>query len=737
MKQGFILPTPVEIIRETAGCFGIRNTKATKYLDDRAREAVLHPVQISKLINSVFYESFAKSDLNDFAEFTTHAVNSSINTYCQKMAGRGFFIGSSRERALITINSHFFAIQLEAALTKVLDPLKRYYAPSTLDLLSSNSAFDQVWRWCHDTFLDWKKFTEASKEDKDKIRNWRSGKHIPDYQSLRTLIPHESQSFTLPLLLTARFIDVLKTKSWGKRLIKGVIDIVVTGNCDLTAKMNRHPNRYILAFPSFRNELSALEKILTKRNKTLVDLDFAAKQLQLCKNITTALIPRGGEGLLSWFEARFLVLSGHLVPAKIVYEKAFDSLLCCGGSYIEQVINECLVVSSAAANPDNVFLKKLKTAQILYGYDIPSAEIESAKGQLRIKDTVEDWEIDMWRKGFDQMFLPRTLFPGVSYPFSANYGPLMLDLNCEIKPDLRYPDKKINVGSTWQRRMPQLNYFIMIDDLSAVSQLLHHGADVNVISEVGDTPLLLSLYKLDLLEVPYMSLNRGFYEAIIKTPMTSDTVNQKTSKQKHLALIQAVRTGKLEIVSKILELGADVGKQGLADHQSALNEIIKMIGVKKNPKKFREMLLHHPVTPELIDAERRLLTGVLGHSFSELKEQLSERRKTQLYKETAEVMADLMIDRVCKNTNIEELRDIARLLIRQRSDVNAEHNSPAKGYTPLMLAAELDEGDLFSLMLEYDGKPDKTFIDPNTKTPNNAWQIAAFWRSRSILALRH
>ncbi|SEI13704.1 zinc-finger of transposase IS204/IS1001/IS1096/IS1165, partial [Rheinheimera pacifica] len=91
----------------------------------------------------------------------------------------------------------------------------------------------------------------------------------------------------------------------------------------------------------------------------------------------------------------------------------------------------------------------------------------------------------------------------------------------------------------------------------------------------------------------------------------------------------------------------------------------------------------------------------------------------------------------CILTNIEELRDIARLLIIEGSDVNAEHNSPVKGYTPLMLAAELDEGELYSLMLEYGGKPHKTFIDPNTKTANNSWQIAAFWRSRSILALRH
>lgn len=737
MKQGFILPTPVEIIREAAGCFGIRNTKSTKYLDDKAGEAVLHPAQISELINSVFYEGFAKSELNGFAEFTTQAINSIIGTYCRKIAGCGFFIGSSRGRALITINRYFFSIQLESLLTKALDPFRRFYAPSALDLLSSNSAFNQVWQWCSDTFLDWGKFEEATKEDKDKIRNWRSGKHLPDYQRLRAIIPQASRSRTLPLLLTARFIDALKKKSWGKRLIQGAINIYASGRSDLQAKMNRHPNRYFSAFTSFRDELSALEKTLVKRNKTLDDFESATKQLQVCKNISVSLIPRGGEGLLDWFEARFLVLSGHLVPAKVFYEKAFDALLCCGGAYIEQVVNESLVVTSAPENPDNVFLKKLKAAQVLYGYDIPSAEFESGQKQMRLKDTVEKWEVDMWRKGFAQMFLPRTLFPGVSYSFTANYGPLMLDLNSELKPDLRYPDKKINVGSTWQRRMPQINYFIIADDLSSVNQLLQQGADVNVRSEVGDTPLLLSLHKLDLLEVPYMSLDRRFYDSIIKNPMTPDTVKLKTEKQKHLALIQAVRTGKLEIVSKILELGADVGMRGLADHQTALNEIIKLVGIKKNPKRFREIMLQHPITPELIDVSRRLSAGDFGFSLSELQEQLSEHRKTKMYKKTSEMMADLMIDRVCQNTNIAELRNIARLLIRKGSDVNAEHNSPAKGYTPLMLAAELDEGELFSLMLEYGGKPHKTFIDPNTKTHNNTWQIATFWRSCSILALRH
>lgn len=425
MKHGLILPTPVEIIRELAGCFGIRNTRVTKFLDDKAKEAVLHPAQISDLINTVFYEGFAKKGLKPFAEFTSHAINSVVSTYCRKMAGCGFFIGSSRERALVTINRYFFAIQIEPILTKVLDPFRRFQAPSALDLLSSKSAFDQVWQWCSDTFLDWKKLGDATKEIKDKIRNWRSGKYFPDYSSLFEIIPEKGKYYILPLLLTARFIDALKKKSWGKRLIQGAISLHTSGKSDLQARVNRHTNRYFSAFTSFRSELSALEKILVKRHKTLDDFESATKQLQVCKNIPASLIPNGGEGLLNWLEGRFLVLSGHLASAKSIYEKAFDALLCCGGAYIEQVVNESLVVTSAAENPDNVFLKKLKAAQVLYGYDIPSAEFESGQKQLRLKDVVEKWEVDMWRKGFDSLFLPRTLFPGVSYPFTTNYGPLV------------------------------------------------------------------------------------------------------------------------------------------------------------------------------------------------------------------------------------------------------------------------------------------------------------------------
>ena len=45
----------------------------------------------------------------------------------------------------------------------------------------------------------------------------------------------------------------------------------------------------------------------------------------------------------------------------------------------------------------------------------------------------------------------------------------------------------------------------------------------------------------------------------------------------------------------------------------------------------------------------------------------------------------LMTERVLEKMSIDSMRHIARQLISSGADVNAEHASPLKGYTPLMV----------------------------------------------------
>jgi tetratricopeptide (TPR) repeat protein len=737
MKKGYILPTPVEILREIAGCLDIKNRNKT--LDDKVADPLLHPIQLRALIQNMVHEPITRISSENFANGLSTAIETFINIYCRKMAGHGFFIGSKRQHALLTLNQYFFPLQMAPILRSLLAQFQRFNIPNLETLLNGTSAFDVVWHWCENHISLWEEFHQETKEQKDQIRSWRSGEHLPDLQSLKRLIPTEVMPVVMPLLLIARMLDMLRKKSWGKRLILGLLNLNASKNSAyaLQAEVNKHTTRYFARFDKFIYKLSTLEKTLVKHHKTLDDYQNAVQLLTEIRQFEQNRIPLNGNGLVSWLEGRLYAQSGKLDAATHAYKNALEKMLYGAGNYLNMVINEALTVASAKVNPDRVFLKKLKTAQILFGYDIPSAEFSPDQKQQRFEDTIENWEIEIWRKGFFSNFKAHSLFPGVTYPDMANFGPLLINSQSEFKPDYQKPDKTVRVGESWQRTMPQLNFSILIGDYNATKNLIEEGASLDVYSEVGDTPLLLALGHLDLMEIPYVSLDKRFYDLIIEGNMSPETLNRRTQKKRLLPLLQAVRTGKLEIVKKVIQLGADVNRRGFTDKQTALNEIIKMIGAYKKPKQAKEIMMEHPLTPELLDATRRHTAGDIGMSLPQCENYLNQLNATGLFHDFSSSAIDLILKRLIENTSIHELRLIATLLIESGADSNAEHTSPRKGYTPLILAAELDEGELFKQMCMHGGDPSKSYYEPQTQTKHNSWEVAGFWRSKTVLALRH
>jgi hypothetical protein len=80
------------------------------------------------------------------------------------------------------------------------------------------------------------------------------------------------------------------------------------------------------------------------------------------------------------------------------------------------------------------------------------------------------------------------------------------------------------------------------------------------------------------------------------------------------------------------------------------------------------------------------------------------------------------------------MRRIATLLIKAGADVNAEHTAPVKGYTPLMLATELNETILFNEMLSEGGDPRKSYYCKNTRMDVDCWRIADNFQSSKVLS---
>lgn len=725
MNHGYILPTPVEILREIAGCLNVKNNN--KKLDDKLTAPLIHPELFKSLSYSVLYEPISKNGSKRFAEFITISFNSFITAYCHGVVGHIRCIDANRSKALILLNKQFFSVQLIQILNEFIN---EFAANLKLDsLLRDDSAFDVAWRWCDVNIPNWGHFEKVAKEQKDQIRNWRNGTHLPTMMNIKNLCEGANRP-AFPILLTARFIDSLKRKVWGGKLISEVTGPNL-GHEQTVRTSSRCPR-----LDAYNTGVAALQNILTRPGKTIDDLDKASRHLQSFINLNGRSMPIKGRGVIAWLEGRFLVQSGYLESAIKSYEYAFNSLLFCGGRYLEGLISEALVSISINPNPDKVLLKKLKTAQILFGFDIQSAGLNTSNKQQRFEDTVENWEIEMWKKGFSNIFAPEYLFPHVDYKFDAKVGPLLLNQDSEIKLDVRNPDRKIKVGAAWTRKMPQLNYFILMGRFEEAKALIDSGANVNVTSEVGDTPMLIALGHLDLLEFPPVSLDKRFYDLIISQPITNKVINTRTEKKKLLPLIQAVRTGKLEIVQDVLDRGADVFKRGLADNQTALNDVIKIIGTYKDPEGYKRVLRQHPNTPELFDAFRRYSAGSFGITLKEVEQNFTALKQEAFAEQFLDSVVSAQVSSLHANTSLDELRKIAITLIEKGADPNAEHNSPVKGYTPMMLAAEFNEADLFKMMWNKGGNPNKTYNDPNTHKPQNCWQIATYFGSSSILSLR-
>ncbi len=78
------------------------------------------------------------------------------------------------------------------------------------------------------------------------------------------------------------------------------------------------------------------------------------------------------------------------------------------------------------------------------------------------------------------------------------------------------------------------------------------------------------------------------------------------------------------------------------------------------------------------------------------------------------------------------LRDIVLQLLEAGAEPNARHTNPIVNYTPLMLAAELDEEEIFRFMLDHGGDPSLYYEHPRTGAKVDCFLIANEFRARGV-----
>lgn len=736
-KYDFPYPTPFEVIRVIVNALDIKHSN--KYLDERAYDRKYDPRELKEALTNCIYHPLEKYiGLRSNAPLT-QLIEVAFSDYI-KMAGTLSACGILRSEFMPILLSGFVKEHLE---TLALSIYRDFGGPHPSTLFSNDtSAVATSLQWISNNEKGWEDYlSNLDKEQKDRISAWSRNIDLPSSQSIQLL----QQNYNGPrpeqvdwqrvriLLFSARVIDWLKREN-GFKLVVDEIRLSLWGcmsNFDMGRKISVLQTSARSSIGSLIDNFATIQLELRRAVPKEDPQKFKDLLLSTRDQLSNTLQYEPNKYWLDWHEARWHVFAGDLVQANSLYKVAFEDALFRSGENQKHIIEEALVVAASLDTPDRVFLKHLKWSLIQFGYDI--ASVTTTQSSNKFSDNIEDWEINLWKAGFKSKFPLVGLFPGVELNAKTpKIGPLLFTDLTSIKPDYRNPNRQIKIGDTWKKTTPQLVWFIDTENYEVCEKLLAKGSSVNVSSESGDTPILIALEALNVTELPYRSLDDRFFWLISSYSHLPNIINGRTQKKRLLPIISAVESGRLDIVQKVLELGGDPNGRGETDEQTALNVCLKRIGFLKNPERAKREQQSMPINDKVLDSIRRHSPGMAGFSLDDQAHYLSHLNKNIQYKKVERLVMDQFYKRIEEKMNINTMRSIARLLIESNADTNAEHISPLRGYTPLMLAAELDEDELFNLMLTHGGNPRKAYTDIRSNSKVSCFEIAESFNSQKV-----
>jgi len=728
MSDKFPFPTQIEVIRAVCHACGLPTSQLKDIAYDRSLspEKVVDALKLS-LLNPL-ERLLGKRSVSALATGLDRALSDYVELVVRENAD-----GLKRQQVLPILVLNWFLPQVHKVLQSLVDLIR---GPHLVTLLQTHDEADSAiaiaLNWLSKHEPDWNLYLgQCPREQRLKIETWRSGKHRPDVQSLSLLAQQGGYMAKIDwsrvkgVLLLARAIDYLSDINPSFLEEIRVLSMGASSSAHFGEQL-RHLKDEDCGLYGFQTEFHLLmNRLDPARAKSSGEKSEVEAQMERMHSMWLSL--SAAEVLVyqvSWLRARWCVATGELLEANQMYKLAINDCLYRGGSHLEALLHEALAIAANQPRPDRVFLKQLKN--VLNTFFV---ERELKDGS----SDIEDGDIQMWKNSLFTVFPLDGVFPEYREEMSSSELRPWISCDLSLKPDLSRPDKKIYTGADKKKRIHQLTWFSLIEDFESVEALIETGARVNVASPVGETPLLMALEALNVSSIPYRSLDKRLFDLIAQQPGADKQINKATHKKKLLPIISAVESGRLEVVAKVLELGGDPNGRGLSDGQTPLNICLKRIGQLIDPEAYREKLLELMMSPYVLDSLRRETQGIGGATLAQQQQTFERLSSDPLYQEIVMRALDLQSERIQKHLSLGEMRSIAKLLLDKGADPNAIHRSPVDGYTPLMLASELNEQGLFEVMLCKEGNPKQTFFCPRTRLKADCWSIASYWKSTDVI----
>ena len=682
---------PAEIVRAIARAIDSKNDSES--LDNKCHDLYLSKNELDQLINIHIYKVIERVELKKSVENELKALVAQIFDDYLKVVATYNLSERNRDDIGPWILEAFFCPHLINIVSLLGIRTKPFKKSDYIELMTDNSAgLETVFKIVEKRFIGWNAFYAGlPKNDKDKITAWRRGDDLPSYGRLLSIFNTQNASKNvLVFLLTARAIEYFKRSH----------------EYDIFNQYIEQPRSSDSSMVLFEEAILALET----RDTDYVHRLFEKNDNKFRNSISAIIME-----LLAYSVASFA--KNDLEQAKKRFIDAFDLSLYRSGHICEKVIEVGFVIASWQETPDMTLISKLKSVQNLYGYTLPTIVTEDTKRKK--ENLVEDWEINMWRSNAQRVFNEFKVELPEKYQVSSAILPIHLNAK-ELALDLKKPNKKVKLNDNSKLHRDknkkkqvttQLIWNTLLEDLNAVNKLLQAGADINILSDNNESALLIALQYMNLTELH--EPDDSFYKVLKDLEYAPKTINAVTAKKHLFTLLSAVQTGRLEVVEHILSLGVDVSQKGGSGHVDALTMCISLIGTIKNSKQLLNQFSMMTKDPEKAIARMsdyefsafiRETQGSLGLNRQEVTSYLIQSMKSSdemaILKELSEVFKEHSQANY-ELFDLREMRKIAKLLIDEGANPSSKYDwHGIDGYTPFLLACELNEAELDSHVLD-------------------------------------
>ena len=208
---------------------------------------------------------------------------------------------------------------------------------------------------------------------------------------------------------------------------------------------------------------------------------------------------------------------------------------------------------------------------------------------------------------------------------------------------------------------------------------------------------------------------------------TKEAINNATDKKKLTCLGCAVETGRPDIVSKLITMNVVVDQIYSLDAMTPLYKAVQNHSCRGKPQ-FSNALKRMEYSGEMLEGIRRSTPTLSGMTLDDTRAYLESRRNDGDYQSFMKPAADELDRRTMAVYQAEALLEIIEILLKAGANPNgpkSKNKTVLPDFSPLMLAAELNNLEAFKLLIKYGGDPELTFQFPGTNECVNCMAIAA------------